>query len=113
MMSETAIQTAVCDACGAEVRDESLFCYNCGESVTGETAASEPAVGKPVPVIQPGTRPPLRSAATLRKQRRAFNRQPIEVSWERRTGPATGFVVATAVLVTGALVLLIIALYLR
>jgi hypothetical protein len=110
MMSETAIQTAVCEACGAEVRDESVFCYNCGERVSAESPGSDSANEKPAAVV---SRPPLKSAATLRKQRRAFNRQPVEVSWEQRTGPATGFVITTIVLAVGALVLLLIALYLR
>ncbi len=113
MMPETVVQTAVCEACGAEVRDESLFCYNCGKRVGGETSGSEPEAEKLEPVIQPGSRPPLKSAASLRKQRRAFNRQPVEVSWEQRTDSPAGFVIATIVLVVGALVLLVIALYLR
>jgi hypothetical protein len=109
MMSETAIKSAVCDACGADVRDESLFCYNCGERVTAEA----PGTTKADETIEVVSRPPLKSAATLRKQRRAFNRQPVEVVWEQRTGPATGFVITTIVLVIAALVLLLIALYLR
>jgi len=113
MMSETVLQTAVCEACGAEVRDESLFCYNCGERVSRKVSGTEPLDEKPEALVQPGSRPPLRSAASLRKQRRAFNRQPIEVSWEQRTGSPAGFVITTIVLVIGALILLILALYLR
>jgi hypothetical protein len=113
MMSETVLQTAVCDSCGAEVRDESLFCYNCGERVSQEIAVSEPLPEKPEVLVRPGSRPPLKSAASLRKQRRASNRQPVEVTWEQRTDSPAGFVIATIVLVVGALVLLVIALYLR
>jgi predicted amidophosphoribosyltransferase len=113
MMSETVLQTAVCDSCGADVRDESLFCYNCGERVSREIPVIEALLEKPEAVIQPGSRPPLNSAASLRKQRRASNRQPVEVSWEQRTDSPAGFVIATIVLVVGALVLLVIALYLR
>ena len=32
-MPETVLTTEACNACGSEVRDESLFCYNCGERV--------------------------------------------------------------------------------
>ncbi len=112
MMSETAIQTAACAGCGAEVRDESVFCYNCGDRVKEETANSEAAAELEV-TRQPGSRPPLKSAALLRKQRRAFNRQPLEVSWEQRTGQPAGFVITTVVLVIGVLILLLLALYLR
>lgn len=113
MMSETVVQTAVCEACGAEVRDESLFCYNCGERISEDIAVGEPLAEKPKALVQPGSRPPLKSAASLRKQRRAVSRQPVEVSWEQRTDSPAAFVITTIVLVVGALVLLVIALYLR
>jgi hypothetical protein len=133
------VETAVCDACGAEVRDESLFCYNCGGSVNTKSDEPQPEVpelirtesndarratelhskdegafGRDGLVEQrPGSKPALRSAASLRKQRRASNRQPIEVTWERPAGPGIGFVITTVVLTMGALVLMLIALYLR
>ena len=113
MMSETVIQTAVCGECGADVREGSLFCYSCGKPV-GEAATvseSKPAENKVLDELS--QRPPLRSAASLRKQRRAFNRQPIEVSWERRSEPPVAFVITTVVLVSAALVFLLLALYLR
>ena len=109
-MAETAVEKAVCSACGVDVRDESLFCYNCGGSV-GNTQTAIAEVEHAAIPTEP--RPPLRSAASLRKHRRAFNRQPLEVSWEPREGPATIFVVATVVLTVGALVLLLLAFYLR
>ena len=105
-----------CDLCGAEIREGSQFCYNCGQAVSiAESGAPEtpaPVVAEP-PVSNNETRPPLRSAASLRKQRRAYNRQPVEVTWEPKDGTSVGFVVASLVLVIGALVLLLIALYLR
>ena len=120
MMSETATQTAVCGECGADVRDGSLFCYSCGSPVQKVAALDElvPANREPVTsnndiVKQPGSKPPLRSAASLRQQRRAFNRQPVEVIWEPRTGSPIAFVITTVVLVIGALVFLVLALYLR
>ncbi|MEO8572963.1 MAG: zinc ribbon domain-containing protein [Pyrinomonadaceae bacterium] len=119
-MSEIAIQTTVCKECGADVRDESLFCYGCGKAV-GEDSnieESKPSKGEIAHdsseiVKQLGFRPPLRSAASLRKQRRAFNRQPVEVSWEPRTDSPIAFVISTIVLVIAALVFLLLALYLR
>src|SRR5438045_2846396 len=39
-MAETIIDRAVCESCGADVRDGTTFCYNCGKSVNAE--ASEP-----------------------------------------------------------------------
>ncbi len=113
MMPETAVEIAVCVSCGAEVRDESVFCYNCGQRVLGEAKITETALPDREIVHSPGSRLPLRTAASLRKERRASNRQPVEVSWEQRTGSPIAFVITTIVLVIGALVLLGLALYLR
>ena len=113
MMSETAIETAVCSACGADVRNESLFCYNCGERVKETLADIETPSADTEKAVRPGSRPPLRTAASLRKQRRAYNRQPVEISWEPPAGSPAGFVITTIVLAVGALVLLLLALYLR
>lgn len=119
-MAETVAETAVCDSCGVDVRDESVFCYNCGEKVKSEPTTLEENYRElaadpdkeTTPAASP-ERPPLRSAASLRKQRRASNRQPIEVSWEPPTRPPVGFFIASIGLAVGALVLLLLALYLR
>src|SRR5690349_9529842 len=108
MMSETVLTTEACNACGSEVRDESVFCYNCGERVKDtepvpETKVAVEKIDSPSPA-----RPPLRSAASLRKQRRAYNRQPVEVTWERPSGTPLGFIITTIVLAAGALVLLLL-----
>ena len=123
-MAETAVEIATCRACGADVRDESVFCYNCGERVAAETPTDTPvdtdpfltdAVRSDTPVIRStgDARPPLRSAASLRKQRRASNRQPVEVTWEPTTRSPALFMITTIVLASAALVLLVLALYLR
>lgn len=36
-MAETTVQQEVCKACGVDIRPNSLFCYNCGGSVSVET----------------------------------------------------------------------------
>ncbi len=40
-MTETAVENNLCAECGADIRDEALFCYNCG----GAVAAEDPADG--------------------------------------------------------------------
>ena len=119
-MAKAADESPVCEACGADVRAESLFCYNCGKSVKiaqpepTATAVHETApLRQPVNIEEPTGRPPLESAASLRKKRRAMNRQPIEVSWEVPERTPIGFYIVTAFLTVGALVLLVLALYLR
>ena len=113
-MAGTTVTEVLCDLCGAEIREGSLFCYNCGTAVPAEAegqAVAEPVV--PAPPTDNNVRPPLRSAASLRRQRRAYNRQPVEVTWEPKAGTSVVFVVASIVLTVGAVVLLLIALYLR
>jgi predicted amidophosphoribosyltransferase len=113
MMANTAVEILNCEACGADVREGSLFCYNCGSSVT-PTGVVEALKENPVIADVPAQeRPPLKSAASIRKHRRALNRQPVQVSWEAPEGPATAFIVVTIVLTVGAIVLLALALYLR
>lgn len=38
-MAKTIVKKEICDACGAEVRPGSLFCYNCGGAVAEEAPA--------------------------------------------------------------------------
>ena len=42
-MAKTLVEKEICDACGADVRPDSLFCYNCGGAVSdeGETYAKD------------------------------------------------------------------------
>ena len=112
-MANTTVTETACDLCGAEIREGSLFCYNCGTAVPDAEVKSSvdvPATTKP---SETNDRPPLRSAASLRQQRRASNRQPVEVSWVPRSQTPMLFVIGSIVLALGALVLLLIALYLR
>lgn len=39
-MAETLVEQKVCAKCGAEVRKDALFCYNCGGTVEAEVAVS-------------------------------------------------------------------------
>jgi hypothetical protein len=41
-MAETLVEKKICRECGAEVRPQTSFCYNCGKSVT-ETPDRDPA----------------------------------------------------------------------
>ena len=110
-MAETVVDKAVCATCEAEIRDESLFCYNCGSAVVPAVEpVAEPEIKEP-PVET--KRPQLRSAAALRKHRRAYNRQPVEIVWEPRESSPGAFILATVLLTAAALILLVLALYLR
>lgn len=40
-MAETLVENQICNACGADVRDSALFCYNCGGSVASKIVVEE------------------------------------------------------------------------
>lgn len=42
-MAKKVTQKEVCDACGADVREGSMYCYNCGGPVTAEARAAAEA----------------------------------------------------------------------
>ena len=50
-MAETTIEQATCDNCGADVRENTLFCYKCGGRVVPEPEAdseTEPTAEEPL-----------------------------------------------------------------
>ena len=121
-MAEIVAESLICNACGADIRDESQFCYNCGETITDLTDRrlqhSAPELVRPTEngsELQAVKTEPekLRSAASLRKRQKIFNLSPAEYSWEKRTGPSPVFVIAAILLTIFAGVLLFLALYLR
>ena len=40
-MAETLVKEKVCNACGAEVRPQAVFCYNCGSAVVPDVTREE------------------------------------------------------------------------
>ena len=123
-MPKTVAVEIVCDICGAEVRDGSVFCYNCGGSVSkdGEVDAipppdepivahsEEPDNGLVTKVDSPAKR---RADRADRRKVRAANRQPVEIVWEPRQGVSWGFVVATLFIAIVVLAIVIAAFYLQ
>lgn len=129
-MVDIAVEKSVCEACGAEVRDESQFCYNCGASVAKKTAEGSPAGSvleephKSIAANENGSgraesestafeKPELQTAAGLRKRPKSFQRKRIEAVWEPRTAPNALFITAVIGLTAITLFLLVAALYLR
>ncbi len=54
-MVKSTAQKIVCEGCGADVRQGSAFCYNCGESI--DLAPPPPAIIKPDPELLNGNLP--------------------------------------------------------
>jgi hypothetical protein len=46
-MAQTFVENKTCGICGADVRPNALFCYNCGGAVTVETKSEEKPPEKP------------------------------------------------------------------
>jgi hypothetical protein len=126
-MSQTAVETSICDICGVGVRPGSEYCYNCGGSVgpkpenieavdvivgTGLAEDGEAVSNGHSPDIVTG--PGLaKSERSSRQRTRASNRMPVEVVWEPRTGVSLAFIIGSSLFVLIALALFIAANYLR
>lgn len=125
-MAETSVKTPICNICGAEVREGSLFCYNCGGSVTlAEPSAKQPSVPEfPDTITAQETNGAAiaasnydparnRAARSERRKVRAPVSKQVEVVWEPRTGFSWPFVISSLVLILLALTVICIAVYLR
>lgn len=55
----------------------------------------------------------IRSAASLRRKAKAYNRKPVEIAWVQRERSPTAFIVVSIALIIFAAVLLALALYLK
>ena len=55
----------------------------------------------------------LRSAASMRRRTRTFERKPVEIMWVEREKPSLTFIIVSLIIVGFAAVLLALALYLK
>lgn len=124
-MPKTAVETAVCDICGAEVRNGSVFCYNCGGSLAKPEVVEpiRPPAEPIIAVAEPATNglaskadaDPVKGGVERAERRkvRASNREPAEIVWAQREGVSWAFVIASVVFVLIALAVVIAAIYLQ
>ncbi len=128
MAATKVIEEQNCRACGVDIREAALFCYNCGNSVTpDETIAenndavsdvwfrddiakesseeknSDDEKAETTTVVRKkrGLREParLRSAAALRRKSRNLQRKRVEeVVWEEYENPSNGKFIAVAII---------------
>ena len=58
-MAETTLEKAICESCGADVREDTQFCYNCGKPVAEDEPIPQPEPDGPVnvPVEANGAEP--------------------------------------------------------
>lgn len=131
-MEKVEIKTDLCENCGVGVRENTLFCYNCGHSVVEDAivrtepdaassdldnsrdAATKSALGDlgerlRIQEISDGK---LAKAAAERRKSRVIHRRRREFAWEAFDEPSSRFVLLLAVLITViALVVVFLTVY--
>ena len=84
-MAETITKNQVCNACGADVREGALFCYNCGGNLASEIVVDKNAKNEAVAdaqlqeSISDGNGDNIKQSGVETKQeiKEIFNEQPI------------------------------------
>ena len=117
-MTAAEVKQKTCKNCGADVRENTMFCYNCGSGV-GEAAAVEPEVETNGVVTETDLETQaaladlaerfkieeveddgkLAKAAAERRKARIKQRKPAEFVWEPAEDSANRVVVLLAILV--------------
>ncbi len=129
-MAETTDENRICQVCGADVRPNTLFCYNCGKSVApaivqdlpnknnisdgwlretivekhaaGQTEAAgvRETIAEPLTNQAAAEETKLKSAAAMRRQSKKIQPKQVEVIWEERANAPNGWFIAAALLLT-------------
>ena len=101
-MPTTAVESSICDICGADVRAGSQFCYNCGSSLRSSDSAESSKPESTAPVETSNGSAKSKSKVRGERRRRPIDRGPVEVVWE----PGPGI---SGLYIAGALFILIVA----
>ncbi len=137
-MTETSVKNEVCRHCGADVRPNSQFCYNCGGALAAATAANtkdSPKIVEPnngdsskqttklklaepsaVPLSKPEIQEDsqLKSAASMRRKSKIYQPKQVEIIWEEpENAPNVWFILAAIVLTLFAVAVFYLAIYLK
>jgi hypothetical protein len=87
-MAEEIVEKPVCGNCGADVRPDTQFCYNCGKSVSegGNESLADLEKALAASRVNAGdSKAKLELAAAERRRARITSRKPPEVVWEAPT----------------------------
>ena len=89
-MIETATEKVVCEKCGADVREGTSFCYNCGSQVAVDPLV-EPAISEPESAVvetpKPTNAEKFARSAEERRKARIRGRKTVEYSWQATDDP--------------------------
>ncbi len=96
-MAETTVEKATCENCGSDVRDNTVFCYNCGKkfeqdgnafngtetaSISDEAQTALDDLAASLSVDNAESEDKLALAAAERKKARVAPKKTKEVIWE-------------------------------
>ena len=86
-MAETVLEKEVCEKCGVDVRENTLFCYNCGGKVSTQSKDDLSSNGdKPAATakaeIKASDDKKLSRAAEARRKARVSQRKSNDYVWE-------------------------------
>ena len=129
-MAETTVEKTACDNCGADAREGTTFCYNCGKpideqaAVSGQQSAvsngSEAAVSDETKAalddlaarlkIDEPTGEDRRATAAAERKRARVKARRNEVVWEPVQGAGLLFIAATVFICILTLVVVLLAL---
>lgn len=113
-MAETTLEKATCENCGADVRENTQFCYNCGKNFDAAatvTNGTEPAVmsdetrtalddlAAKFKIDETGSGEKLALAAAERKKARVAPKKPKEVVWEVDNTRSSLFIFCVSLLI--------------
>lgn len=109
-MAEAVLEKEVCDGCGVDVREGTMFCYNCGARVAGEDTPADVSEQTEADALEvaldasnnghsPDESDKLAAAATERKRARVAHRKTAEYVWEPTTGEGAGLTLVIAILI--------------
>ena len=153
-MAEILVKNQICEACGADVRPQALFCYNCGGTVAEETVETENKNGnneisevwrrdnieekaeKKTQIVESNgnvreietieesgikdvkpsisEQAKLKSAASLRRKAKSFQKREVEIVWEEpQNSSSVGLILIALLLAVFAAAVVILAMYLK
>lgn len=116
-MPEATVENAVCAECGVDVRENTMFCYNCGSAVGEIPTQSLIASNGVEPEVDDETQAALNElaeklkidedadnklakAAAERKKARINQRRSTEYTWEPTEESSAGLTILLAILIT-------------
>jgi hypothetical protein len=137
-MAGIIAEKTVCEGCGVDVREGSIFCYSCGEAISGvepqdtavlptrplsgngqapktsiDSRIPDEAVEEFQPIPMPSEVPESARSLPGKRRTRAYNRRPNEVVWVEREGLPKAYFIVSILFIGFVVILILLALYIR